>query len=179
MTPRFGQTSRVIEQTLDPAWNQEFEFEGTLGHFASHTLQLDAVTNGRASGDYAGDGNWDIGGSSLLFWAVGMRPSKDNFWSLSTTELVTCMWLLAAACCRDAICLLRSPARSRLRAGGEASAPPAGARRGGRAPGVPGAGAAPQEAKDGSGSMARGRSRPSPWARGAGCCSGRRRRQAS
>ena len=44
-------------------------------------MQFDAVTNGRASGDYAGGQNWDVGGSSLLFWAAGMRPSKDNFWS--------------------------------------------------------------------------------------------------
>lgn len=46
-----------------------------------NSLQFNAVTNGRASDDYAEAGNWDIGGSSLLFWAMGMRPSKDNFWS--------------------------------------------------------------------------------------------------
>jgi hypothetical protein len=46
-----------------------------------NTLQFDYVTNGRASPDYASTSNWFIGGSSLLFWAVGMRPSKDNFWS--------------------------------------------------------------------------------------------------
>jgi hypothetical protein len=31
-------------------------------------LQSQAVTNGRASDDYAAGGNWDIGGASLLFW---------------------------------------------------------------------------------------------------------------
>eukprot|EP01052_Picozoa_sp_SAG31_P005511 SAG31_NODE_243_length_19342_cov_12.906459_14_plen_297_part_00 len=46
-----------------------------------NTLFLDQVTNGRASGDYAGNGNWNLGGSSLLYWALGIRPSKDNFWS--------------------------------------------------------------------------------------------------
>ena len=46
-----------------------------------NSLQFNAVTNGRASGDYAGPNNWNVGGSSLLFWAMGMRPSKDNFWS--------------------------------------------------------------------------------------------------
>ena len=46
-----------------------------------NSLQFDAVTNGRASDDYEGGSNWDVGGASLLFWAMGMRPSKDNFWS--------------------------------------------------------------------------------------------------
>ena len=30
----------------------------------SYPVQFDAVTNGRASLDYAGSSNWDIGGSS-------------------------------------------------------------------------------------------------------------------
>jgi hypothetical protein len=42
-----------------------------------NSLQFDAATNGRASGDYAGSGNWNVGGASLLFWAMGMRPSKE------------------------------------------------------------------------------------------------------
>ena len=46
-----------------------------------NSLQFNAATNGRASDDYQGTSNWDIGGASLLFWAMGMRPSKDNFWS--------------------------------------------------------------------------------------------------
>eukprot|EP01047_Picozoa_sp_COSAG01_P041260 COSAG01_NODE_3530_length_5964_cov_653.329241_6_plen_113_part_00 len=41
-----------------------------------NTLRFSHVTNGRASPDYASDSNWFIGGSSLLFWAVGLRPSK-------------------------------------------------------------------------------------------------------
>lgn len=45
------------------------------------SLELNQATNGRASFDYQEDYNWNTGGSSLLFWAMGMRPSKDNFWS--------------------------------------------------------------------------------------------------
>ena len=37
-----------------------------------NTLQFSHVTNGRASPDYASNDNWFIGGSSMLFWAVGM-----------------------------------------------------------------------------------------------------------
>ena len=46
-----------------------------------------AVTNARASGDYhPGAGNWDIAVSSLLYWAIGIAPSKDDYW---TTEVQT------------------------------------------------------------------------------------------
>jgi len=39
-----------------------------------------AVTNARASHDYQpGGDNWNIGATSLLVAAVGLRPSKDNF----------------------------------------------------------------------------------------------------
>ena len=38
-----------------------------------NSLQFDAATNGRASMDYAGSTNWNAGGASLLFWAMGMR----------------------------------------------------------------------------------------------------------
>jgi len=46
-----------------------------------NSLQFSHVTNGRASPDYASGSNWFIGHSSLLFEAVGLRPSKDNWWS--------------------------------------------------------------------------------------------------
>jgi hypothetical protein len=43
------------------------------------------VTNARASGDYhPGAENWDISVSSLLYWAIGVAPSKDDWW---TTEI--------------------------------------------------------------------------------------------
>ena len=46
------------------------------------SLYLPAVTNARASDDYAALRNWDIGATSLLMTSVGnIRPSKDNFWT--------------------------------------------------------------------------------------------------
>ena len=46
------------------------------------SLELDAVTNYRASTDYALSGeNIDVGGSALLALGLGLRPSKDNFWT--------------------------------------------------------------------------------------------------
>eukprot|EP01065_Artemidia_motanka_P014747 TRINITY_DN18589_c0_g1_i2.p1 TRINITY_DN18589_c0_g1~~TRINITY_DN18589_c0_g1_i2.p1 ORF type:complete len:1013 (+),score=314.37 TRINITY_DN18589_c0_g1_i2:54-3092(+) len=45
---------------------------------------LPAVTNYRASGDYAGDPgvpNYDVGGASLLGSALRIHPSKDSFWT--------------------------------------------------------------------------------------------------
>lgn len=50
-----------------------------------HILQsteMPAVTNARASGDYhPGSGQWDVGTTALLAHAVGIAPSKDNYWS--------------------------------------------------------------------------------------------------
>ena len=45
------------------------------------SMSLPQVTNGRASGDYAGGSNWNIGAGSLLWSALGLKPSKDNFWT--------------------------------------------------------------------------------------------------
>eukprot|EP01012_Entosiphon_sulcatum_P028632 TRINITY_DN3468_c0_g1_i1.p1 TRINITY_DN3468_c0_g1~~TRINITY_DN3468_c0_g1_i1.p1 ORF type:complete len:750 (+),score=126.46 TRINITY_DN3468_c0_g1_i1:23-2251(+) len=47
------------------------------------SLELPAVTNARASGDYmqARSSQWQIGVSSLFAIAVGLAPSKDNYWS--------------------------------------------------------------------------------------------------
>ena len=45
------------------------------------SVALDSVTNYRASTDYAFSrtpSNLDIGGSALLAFALGLRPSKDN-----------------------------------------------------------------------------------------------------
>lgn len=53
----------------------------TLPSDLMQTLELVVVTNYRASTDYAAAHNFDIGGSSLLGWALGLRPSKDNFWT--------------------------------------------------------------------------------------------------
>ena len=45
------------------------------------SLSLSQVSNGRASGDYAGSNNWDIGPGSIFWSALGLKPSKDNFWT--------------------------------------------------------------------------------------------------
>ncbi len=45
------------------------------------SLSLSQVTNGRASNDYAAPYNYDIGPGSLLWSALGLKPSKDNFWT--------------------------------------------------------------------------------------------------
>ena len=46
------------------------------------SLEMPAVTNARASGDYhPGSGQWHLGTSSILAHAVGIAPSKDNYWS--------------------------------------------------------------------------------------------------
>ena len=46
------------------------------------SAEFPAVTNARASQDYgAGGDNYKIGGSSLLLSALGLRASKDNFWT--------------------------------------------------------------------------------------------------
>jgi hypothetical protein len=46
------------------------------------SLELNAVTNYRGSTDYAlSDYNIDLGGSALLAFALGIRPSKDTLWT--------------------------------------------------------------------------------------------------
>jgi hypothetical protein len=51
--------------------------------FLNAAMSLPAVTNGRASGDYANPvGNLlNYGTAAPFFSAVGMAPSKDNWWS--------------------------------------------------------------------------------------------------
>ena len=47
------------------------------------SVHLDWVTNARASDDYAGgiDNLINVPHAGLLMWSLGMRPSKDNFWT--------------------------------------------------------------------------------------------------
>eukprot|EP01051_Picozoa_sp_SAG22_P021863 SAG22_NODE_5001_length_1111_cov_1.159091_1_plen_260_part_01 len=56
-----------------------------MAHPASflHALALPAVSNGRASGDYQSpvENLLQVGSSAPFFAAVGIAPSKDNFWS--------------------------------------------------------------------------------------------------
>ena len=46
-----------------------------------HTLSDLCPSLARASGDFASVYNWDIGAGSILWDAVKLRPSKDNFWT--------------------------------------------------------------------------------------------------
>jgi hypothetical protein len=46
------------------------------------SVEMHTVTNARASGDYhPGNGQWNTGTTALLAHAVGIAPSKDNYWS--------------------------------------------------------------------------------------------------
>merc|ERR1712039_572565 len=46
------------------------------------SVEMPTVTNARASGDYhPGNGQWNTGASAILAHAVGIGPSKDNYWS--------------------------------------------------------------------------------------------------
>jgi hypothetical protein len=53
------------------------------------SVELPAVTQARASGDYhQGDSNqWrQLGTTAMFAWALGVAPSKDNFWSTWNQE---------------------------------------------------------------------------------------------
>ena len=45
------------------------------------SLKYPAITNFRCSFDFYYGGNWDIGLSSHIIWAMGAFPSKDTFWT--------------------------------------------------------------------------------------------------
>jgi hypothetical protein len=46
------------------------------------SIELQAVTQARASDDYhPGNNQWKIGLSSMFAHAIGVKPTKDNFWS--------------------------------------------------------------------------------------------------
>ena len=46
------------------------------------------VTNARASDDYAGgsDNLLSVPHAALLMWSLGIRPSKDNFWTSNVSN---------------------------------------------------------------------------------------------
>ena len=52
------------------------------------SVHMDWVTNARASDDYAGgsDNLLSVPHAALLMWALGIRPSKDNFWTTNITD---------------------------------------------------------------------------------------------
>eukprot|EP01060_Flectonema_neradi_P027449 TRINITY_DN37043_c0_g1_i1.p1 TRINITY_DN37043_c0_g1~~TRINITY_DN37043_c0_g1_i1.p1 ORF type:complete len:774 (+),score=131.92 TRINITY_DN37043_c0_g1_i1:61-2382(+) len=45
------------------------------------SIELQSVTNFRASGDYRFGSSWDLGVTSILLHALGSKPSKDTFWT--------------------------------------------------------------------------------------------------
>jgi len=45
------------------------------------SVEIQAVTNIRASGDYLYPENYEFGPSSMLAFALGVAPSKDTFWT--------------------------------------------------------------------------------------------------
>ena len=52
-----------------------------------------AVTNARATGDYfhgtgdGGRGQWALGGTSLFYWAIGILPFKDGYYSSTNKQV--------------------------------------------------------------------------------------------
>ncbi|XP_071096650.1 uncharacterized protein [Haliotis cracherodii] len=53
-----------------------------LPRHAMQSLEIPVVTQARVSGDYIpGTANWKLGISSIFAYALGIAPSKDNFWT--------------------------------------------------------------------------------------------------
>lgn len=49
------------------------------------SLEISSVTQARISGDYhPGNGQWKLGETALFTHAIGIRGSKDNFWTSQT-----------------------------------------------------------------------------------------------
>ena len=47
-----------------------------------------AVTNARATGDYFHSlEQWAVGGTSLFYWAIGILPFKDGFYSSTNKQI--------------------------------------------------------------------------------------------
>jgi len=58
------------------------QYSMTRGAVILHSTQLQAVTQIRGSGDYtAGSSSWQIGGTSLFYWSLGIVASKDTFFT--------------------------------------------------------------------------------------------------
>lgn len=62
-----------------------------LPRFLLKSTQVRAVSNARASPDYApGQSNWALGFPSILHWSLGLAPSKDVFWSTTFQQSPNC-----------------------------------------------------------------------------------------
>jgi hypothetical protein len=67
------------------AANLTMQFCMAWPRFVLHALSLPAVTQARASADYQpGNEQWRVGTTSLFLDALGLRPTKDSFWSNSS-----------------------------------------------------------------------------------------------
>ena len=67
--------------------NSSIQFCMTYIRNLMQSVEMYAVTNGRVSGDYQpGNDDWDIGISSILAHALGIAPSKDDWWSSSVQK---------------------------------------------------------------------------------------------
>ena len=55
---------------------------------ALQSVELPAVTQARASDDYKASATdqWNIGTTSILAHALGLGPSKDNYWSTTVQK---------------------------------------------------------------------------------------------
>eukprot|EP00756_Hemistasia_phaeocysticola_P006011 Hpha_TRINITY_DN13618_c0_g1::TRINITY_DN13618_c0_g1_i1::g.122626::m.122626 len=86
-------TSLLSDVALGRTWMQQMNAgavhgKQTIQMCMSHvrhilqSVEMSAVTNARASGDYhPGNDQWNTGTTAILAHAVGIAPSKDNYWS--------------------------------------------------------------------------------------------------
>lgn len=78
-------SKRWLEGMAAAALSLNMSVQYCMAHPAAflEAMALPAVSNGRASGDYqTPDGNLlDYGTAAPFFAAIGIAPSKDNFWS--------------------------------------------------------------------------------------------------
>ena len=98
-----GYAERWLQALSDAAVNLKVPVQFCMSYprFILETLRLPAVTNARASDDFNVDGpayqyqgsGGDInnnlkpfGHTTLFFWAMGLRTSKDNLWTTSMAE---------------------------------------------------------------------------------------------
>ena len=62
--------------------NMTVQYSMTMNAALLQSTTLGAVTQVRGSSDYtAGSDSWDVGGTSLFYWALGVVASKDTFFT--------------------------------------------------------------------------------------------------
>ena len=74
-----------LEQMASAAQRNGLTIQYCMSHcrHIMQSIELPAVTNARASGDYhPGNDQWSpLGVTGIFAWAVGIAPTKDNFWT--------------------------------------------------------------------------------------------------